>query len=63
LREAVDTYLKSHAEEDWLDTEFMARCAEEVCGKTPVSLARVHEILSKVPGSMAEDIIEDRGER
>ena len=59
----MDTYLKSHAEEDWHDTEFMARCAEEVCGKTPVSLERVHEILSKVHGSMAEDIIEDRGER
>ena len=59
----MDTYPKSHAEEDWLDTEFMARCAEEVCEKTPVSLERVNEILSKVPGSMAENIIEDRGER
>lgn len=50
-------------EEDWLDTEYMARCAEERRGKAPVSLERTREILSKVPGSMADDIIADRDDR
>lgn len=50
-------------EEDWLDTEYMDRCAEERRGKEPIGLERVREILSKVPGSMADDIIADRGDR
>ena len=50
-------------EEDWLDTDYMARCAEERRGKEPIGLERVREILSKVPGSMADDIIADRGDR
>ena len=62
LREVVDA-LKSRPrqEESWLDTEYMDSCAAEV--HKQVSLDRMREILSKVPGSLADDIIEDRGDR
>ena len=62
LRETVDA-LKSRPqqEESWLDTAYMDSCAAEV--HKHVSLDRMREILSKVPGSMADDIIEDRSDR
>lgn len=62
LRETVDA-LKSRPqpEESWLDTEYMDSCAAQV--QKHVSVERMREILSKVPGSMADDIIADRGDR
>lgn len=55
---------KSRTDEDHeLDTEFLALCAEEIRGRKPVSLTRMREILSKVSGSMAQDIIADREDR
>jgi hypothetical protein len=50
-------------EEHDLDTEFLELCVEEIRGRKPVSLARMREILSKVSGSMAQDIIADREDR
>ena len=50
------------------DTEFLALCAEDLkeleerLGPPP-SLEEVRHILSKVPGNMSDDIIEDRGDR
>jgi predicted DNA-binding antitoxin AbrB/MazE fold protein len=48
----------SEPEEDWLDTEFMDSCAAEVRGH--VSLEAVHQILAKIPDSLAEAIIAER---
>jgi hypothetical protein len=51
------------------DTEFLALCMEELeelnkkLGSKPVTHERLREILSKVPGSMSDDIIADRGDR
>ena len=55
------TVTLSAPEEDWLDTEFMERCAVEVQEHIP--LERVHQILSPLPGSLAEDIIAERDGR
>jgi predicted DNA-binding antitoxin AbrB/MazE fold protein len=48
----------SEPEEDWLDTEFMDSCAAEV--REHVSLETVHQILAKIPDSLAEAIIAER---
>ena len=48
-------------EEDWLDTEFMDSCATEV--REHVSLETVQQILSKIPGSLADVIIAERDGR
>ena len=48
----------SEPEEDWLDTEFMDSCAAEV--REHVSLETVHQILAKIPDSLAETIIAER---
>lgn len=47
-------------EEDWLDTEFMDSCAEEI--REHVSLETVHKILSKIPGSLSDDLCAERDE-
>jgi len=50
------------------DTEFLALCAKELreieaeVGADALTIEEAHRILSKVPGSMVEDIQEDRGE-
>jgi predicted DNA-binding antitoxin AbrB/MazE fold protein len=51
----------SEPEEDWLDTEFMDSCAAEV--REHVSLETVHQILAKIPDSLAEVIIAERDGR
>ncbi len=62
LREAVDALKRRPPqEESWLDTAYMDSCAAEV--QKQVSVDRMREILSHVPGSMADDIIADRGDR
>jgi hypothetical protein len=51
------------------DTEFLALCMEELrgleaeLGPETLTIEEAHRILSKVPGSMVEDIHEDRGDR
>lgn len=49
------------SEEDWLDTEYMDRCATE--GQEHVSLETVRHILSKIPESLAEEIRAERDAR
>jgi hypothetical protein len=36
---------------------------EKQLGHSPISIEEARQILSKVPGSMADDIIADRGDR
>ena len=51
------------------DTEFLALCMEDLrkieaeVGSEALTLEEANRILSKVPGSMLEDLNEDRGER
>ena len=51
------------------DTEYLALCMEELCeieaefGSESLTGDDARRILSKVPGSMIEDIDEDRGDR
>ena len=52
-----------NAEEDWLDTEFMEWCAEQVRGKTVISLEEARRVLAKVSGSLSDNIIADRADR
>ena len=67
LCELVNEYL--NCSEDNEDTEFLAHCAEELreieaeLGPDALTVENARRILSRVPGSMAEAIIEDRGDR
>jgi hypothetical protein len=49
------------AEDDILDTEYLAECAKEA--DPSITLESVHEVLSKIPGSMTQDFIAERDER
>ncbi len=53
----------TRAEEDWLDTEFMDWCADQVRGKQVISLEEARRILSTVSGSLSDAIIADRDDR
>jgi predicted DNA-binding antitoxin AbrB/MazE fold protein len=48
-------------EEEWLDTEFHARCAAEA--DPTISLEAVRAALAPIAGSMTEDFIAERDER
>ena len=67
LQEAIAP--TSEEEEYDLDTGFLALLAqdqkerEKELGHGPISIEEAREILSKVPGSMADEIIADRGDR
>ena len=67
LQEAITP--KSDAAEDDLDTEFLALIAADQkelaqeLGHGPISIEETRQILSKVPGSLADDISADRGDR
>jgi hypothetical protein len=64
LHEALSKYeLGIPDDEVDIDEEIRAVLGIEPEELKPVSLERVREILSKVPGSMADDIIADRGDR
>ena len=52
-----------NAQEDWLDTAFMEWCAEQVRGKTVISLEETRRVLAKVSGSLSDKIIADREDR
>lgn len=65
-----DAITPNSAKEDQdLDTAFLALIAEEqkelkqVLGHEPISIEEARKILTKVPGSMAGDIIADRENR
>lgn len=67
LQEAIAP--KSEEEAYDLDTGFLALLAEDQkalekqLGHGPISIEEARQILSRVPGSMADDIIADRGNR
>jgi predicted DNA-binding antitoxin AbrB/MazE fold protein len=54
------TVLLPDGEEEWLDTSFMDRCAQEVQGE--VSLEHVRQALASIPGSLADDLLAERDE-
>jgi predicted DNA-binding antitoxin AbrB/MazE fold protein len=49
------------SEEELLDTEFLASCAQEA--DPTITLESVRQALSTIPGSMTEDFIAERNER
>jgi hypothetical protein len=49
------------AEDEILDTEYLAECAKEA--DPSITLESVHEALSKIPGSMTQDFLAERDER
>jgi hypothetical protein len=50
--------------EDLIDHEFVASCAQETEGREDVpTIEEVRALLAKVPGSFAQEIIEDREDR
>jgi hypothetical protein len=48
--------------EDLIDHEFIASCARQDSGDAP-TIEQVRKALSKIPGSLAEEIIADREDR
>jgi predicted DNA-binding protein len=64
FREALSKYERDIPDDEVdIDEEIRAVFGIEPEELKPVSLERVREILSKVPGSMVDDIIADRGDR
>jgi Arc/MetJ-type ribon-helix-helix transcriptional regulator len=49
--------------EHLIDYEAIAYCAREIEGKDVPSIEEVRRILAKVPGSMAQAVIEEREDR
>ncbi len=49
--------------EDLIDYEAIESCAREVEGKDVPSIEEVRRLLSKIPGSMAQAVIEEREDR
>jgi putative addiction module CopG family antidote len=49
--------------EDLIDYEAIESCAREVEGKDVPSIEEVRQMLSKIPGSMAQPVIEEREDR
>jgi putative addiction module CopG family antidote len=48
---------------DLIDWEAIESCAREVEGKDVPSIEEVRQMLSKIPGSMAQAVIEEREDR
>lgn len=64
FHEALSKYERGIPDDEVdIDEEIRAVLGIEPEELKPVSLERVREILSQVPGSMADDIIADRGDR
>lgn len=65
LRKAVATpsllAANGVSDDSWLDIEYMASCAKEA--DSNVTLESVRQILAKIPGSLADDVIAERDER
>jgi hypothetical protein len=66
LRKAVETpspslFPNGADDEFLLDVEYMAACGREA--DPSITLEAVRQILAKIPGSLAEDIIAERDER
>jgi putative addiction module CopG family antidote len=51
------------APDDLIDHEAIAYCARQVEGKDVPSIEEVRRVLSKIPGSMARAVIEERENR
>jgi hypothetical protein len=49
--------------DDLIDHEFVADCARDTQGKDIPTIEEVRQMLSKIPGSLAEEIIAEREDR
>jgi hypothetical protein len=49
--------------DDLIDHEFVAECEKELEGKDVPTIEEVRQALSKIPGSLAQEIIADREDR
>ena len=49
--------------DDLIDYEAIEYCTREVAGKDVPSIEEVRRMLSKIPGSMAQAVIEEREDR
>jgi len=49
--------------EELIDYEAIESCAREVEGKDVPSIEEVRRMLSKIPGSMAQVVVEERADR
>jgi len=54
---------KKSMREDLIDHEAIAYCAREIAGKDVPSIEEVRRMLSKIPGSMAQAVIQEREDR
>ncbi|MBS1812137.1 MAG: hypothetical protein JST84_28495 [Acidobacteria bacterium] len=62
LRQALEASPVNNGTDDsWLDVEYMNACGKEA--DPSVTLESVRQILAKLPGSLADDIIAERDER
>jgi hypothetical protein len=62
LRQAFEASSANNGTDDsWLDVEYMNSCKLEA--DPSVTLEAVRQILAKLPGSLADDIIAERDER
>ncbi len=58
--ERVSVTVETPGEEDWMDQDFMEQAQQEA--DPSVTLDEVRRALSKIPKSLADTIIEERGE-
>src|SRR5262245_55166066 len=62
-REGIGEVASAKGLDDLIDHEFVAECEREVEGKDIPTIEEVRRMLSKIPGSLAEDIIAEREDR
>jgi hypothetical protein len=61
-QEVVNVVISDNAvADDLIDTEFLAECQQ--LADDNVTLEEVRRALAKIPGSMAEQVIQDRSDR
>ena len=63
LQEHIRPPGQGSGQEDLIDYEAIESCAREVEGKDIPSIEEVRAALSKIPGSMAQVVIEEREDR
>jgi putative addiction module CopG family antidote len=63
LEDALSLMRRERPTHPEIDDEAIDYCAREVEGQEIPSLEEVRRALAKIPGSMAQAVIEERGER
>jgi hypothetical protein len=62
-REDIGAVGSTKGIDDLIDHEFVAECERELEGKDIPTIEEVRQMLSKIPGSLAEEIIAEREDR